>query len=324
MLRTFPHIRFGLMVGVRGGAPNPHPQDAKEDIRLGDVVVSGPRGSHGGVIQYDRGKETDDDFDIQSHLNKPPGILLKAVNMLQSDHGFKRDKTKEYMADVNAKAEMLPDFGDCHFPGRGQDRLFKADNRHVNVEGRQDCSACDLRQTVRRRDRQSDEPVVHLGLIASANRVMKSAQHREKLRKAWNVSCFETEAAGLMNDFPFIVIRGICDHSDDHKNKAWQPYAAVAAAAYAKDLLRIIQPSEVQKAPRAADVTNLEPEAPKDPKTAGDDVSRTEKNGNHSETTGKLSHHGGYCFLGEAKLDNVDKALASDRDAFREDLRRLM
>lgn len=47
MLRTFPHIRFGLMVGVGGGAPNPHPQDPKKDIRLGDVVVSEPKGSHG-------------------------------------------------------------------------------------------------------------------------------------------------------------------------------------------------------------------------------------------------------------------------------------
>jgi hypothetical protein len=45
------------------------------------------------------------------------------------------------------------------------------------------------------------------------------------------------EAAGIMNHFPCLVIRGICDYSDSHKNKRWQGHAAMAAAAYAKDLL---------------------------------------------------------------------------------------
>ena len=48
MVRTFRNIRFGLMVGVGGGAPRPpHPEDTLQDIRLGDVVVSDPKGKHG-------------------------------------------------------------------------------------------------------------------------------------------------------------------------------------------------------------------------------------------------------------------------------------
>jgi nucleoside phosphorylase len=53
------------------------------------------------------------------------------------------------------------------------------------------------------------------------------------------------EAAGLMNNFPCAVIRGICDYADSHKNKLWQPYAAATAAAYAKYLLSQIDPIEV-------------------------------------------------------------------------------
>ncbi|KAL3444390.1 hypothetical protein BJX65DRAFT_310973 [Aspergillus insuetus] len=45
------------------------------------------------------------------------------------------------------------------------------------------------------------------------------------------------EAAGLMNTYPCLVIRGICDYADSHKNKAWQGYAAATAAAFAKELL---------------------------------------------------------------------------------------
>jgi nucleoside phosphorylase len=34
-----------------------------------------------------------------------------------------------------------------------------------------------------------------------------------------------------------MVIRGICDYADWHKHEEWQNYAAVVAAAYAKELL---------------------------------------------------------------------------------------
>jgi hypothetical protein len=57
------------------------------------------------------------------------------------------------------------------------------------------------------------------------------------------------EAAGLMDHFPCVVVRGICDYSDTHKNDVWQGYAAATAAAYAKELLEVVQPSEVSQLP---------------------------------------------------------------------------
>jgi nucleoside phosphorylase len=66
---------------------------------------------------------------------------------------------------------------------------------------------------------------------------MKDAITRDELGQRHGVLCFEMEAAGLMNAFPCLVIRGICDYSDTHKNDKWQPYAAAAAASYAKELL---------------------------------------------------------------------------------------
>ena len=55
------------------------------------------------------------------------------------------------------------------------------------------------------------------------------------------------EAAGL-DDFQCLVIRGICDYADSHKNKIWQPHAAAAATAYAKDLLLQLAPIEGRQA----------------------------------------------------------------------------
>ncbi|KAH8820221.1 hypothetical protein F5884DRAFT_839926 [Xylogone sp. PMI_703] len=82
MVRIFPNIRFGLMMGVGG--------DSRKDIRLGDVVVSFPKDGKGGVLQYDMGKWEDEaELTIKSHLNKPPTVLLKAIQRLQSDYGFR-------------------------------------------------------------------------------------------------------------------------------------------------------------------------------------------------------------------------------------------
>ncbi len=53
LLSSFPSVRFGLMVGIGGGAPG-----GDADIRLGDIVISRPAGAFSGVVQYDYGKNS--------------------------------------------------------------------------------------------------------------------------------------------------------------------------------------------------------------------------------------------------------------------------
>ena len=108
------------------------------------------------------------------------------------------------------------------------------------------CRFCDRTKIVKRRARDMR---VHYGLIASGNQVIKDAAFRDTLNKdlGGHVLCVEMEAAGLMDNFPCIVIRGICDYSDSHKNKGWQEHAAAVAAAFAKELLEYVQPSDVNE-----------------------------------------------------------------------------
>lgn len=75
---------------------------------------------------------------------------------------------------------------------------------------------------------------------------MKDAITRDRIsEELGGVMYFEMEAAGLMNNLPCLVIRGICDYADSHKNKKWQPYAAATAAACAKEILSVIPTAEV-------------------------------------------------------------------------------
>ncbi|PGH29263.1 hypothetical protein GX50_07978 [[Emmonsia] crescens] len=65
------------------------------------------------------------------------------------------------------------------------------------------------------------------------------------------------EAAGLMDVIPCLVIRGICDYADSHKNKRWQDYAAAIAAAYAKELLSVVHANQVVNEPKAGSSSEL-------------------------------------------------------------------
>lgn len=83
--------------------------------------------------------------------------------------------------------------------------------------------------------------------------MIKDAVTRDRVRDELGIICFEMEAAGLVDHFPCLVIRGICDYADSHKNKRWQRYAAATAAAYAKELLSIIPVNQVDSTPFAAE-----------------------------------------------------------------------
>lgn len=72
--------------------------------------------------------------------------------------------------------------------------------------------------------------LVHFGLIASGDLVMKSGYHRDRITSQEKVTAFEMEGAGVWDAFPTVVIKSVCDYADSHKNKKWQKYAAASAA----------------------------------------------------------------------------------------------
>ncbi|QMW43613.1 hypothetical protein G4B11_006983 [Aspergillus flavus] len=87
--------------------------------------------------------------------------------------------------------------------------------------------------------RANNYPSVFFGNIASANQVMRHGLTWDRIAREHNVLCFEMKAAGLMDQFPCLAIRGILDYADSHKDDRWQDYASAVAAAFAKDLLLV-------------------------------------------------------------------------------------
>jgi nucleoside phosphorylase len=245
LMNDFKSIRFGLLVGIGGGIPD----GEESDVRLGDIVVSKPTATFGGVVQFDRGKaHSDGRFELTGTLQKPPTVLMATVQKLEALHRRIDSKIPTYLSQM---LEKYPKMREHYiYQGIDNDQLFEATYGH---QGGSDCRGCNPDKAVRRASRNDSIPKIHYGTIGSANIVVKDSATREKLKKDLGILCVEMEAAGLMDEFSCIVIRGICDYADSHKNKRWQPYAAATAAAYAKELLSIIPAQAIVATTKAVD-----------------------------------------------------------------------
>ncbi|KAM0279853.1 hypothetical protein ACHAQH_004404 [Verticillium albo-atrum] len=231
MSRTFPSIEWRCLVGIAGGVPDQH------DIRLGDVVVSMPDEEYGGVVQYDLGKATDEGFRRKGFLWPPPSLLRSAVEMMRSEHLLADNNIDQNVRSMIEKGTGLSIYAR---PSATSDVLFPESYPHHPDSA--SCPECDQSKAVVRPRRQYSK--IHFGLIASGDSVLKSAElRREMARSLGDVLCFEMEAAGLMSEYSCIVIRGISDYADSHKNNEWHHFAAAAAAAFTKELLSHLDPA---------------------------------------------------------------------------------
>ncbi|KAF4945998.1 hypothetical protein FGADI_11501 [Fusarium gaditjirri] len=224
MHRSFPSISLRLMVGIGGGVPS------RGDIRLGDVVVSDQ------IIQYDLGKTIQEGEFLRTGAPvKPPQKLLTAVSKLQAQYASRPSNIPALLNRMVEKNPMMAKFTRQDIL---QDRLF--DSTYDHVDSAETCDSCSKSREILRPQRPSADPKIHCGVICSGNQVMRHGETRDKLASEMGAICFEMEAAGLMDHFPSLVVRGICDYADSHKNKQWQEYASATAAAYARELLSII------------------------------------------------------------------------------------
>ncbi|KAE8417097.1 nucleoside phosphorylase domain-containing protein [Aspergillus pseudocaelatus] len=233
MLEQFPSVRFGLMVGIGGGI-------FEKGVRLGDVVVGTPGNGHPGVVQSDLGKAESTGFFPTSALNNPPNTLLAAVNKLIARRPFNGPMMEQYIEEAKAKW--------CH--------LSKRFTRPSEGEGSASLESIERAPGLSEKRQVNESVKIHYGLIASGNQVIKDEVRRDELNRTFHgrILCVEMEAAGLLYNFPCIVVRGICDYADSTKNDDWHDYAAIMAAAYAKELLQYVLPVEVKSSHRIKDI----------------------------------------------------------------------
>ncbi|TQW01480.1 phytoene dehydrogenase [Cordyceps javanica] len=239
--QQFPNVRFALLVGIGAGIPDSSKGGSKRDIRLGDIAVSIPRDGHPGVVEYDYGKyEADGTFVLKGSLDKPHPILISADGALQEDEIMKKNRFRKMLRKIIEKPGYARPESD--------DILFDETFQHVEGVGCVEYLK-DGPQKLMTRDIKPAQPVVHRGLILSGSGVVKNPEDRLRLRRGHaDAICFEMEAAGIVDEIPCLVVRGICDYADTHKQDGWHYYAAAVAAAYGRALLLKIYGEDIQGA----------------------------------------------------------------------------
>ena len=237
---SFPNLRIQLFVGIGGGIPcDPPTEDATKDIHLGDVVVGWPdETGASAVVQYDLIRNAGQVTERLSVMDKPSRRLLSALGKMLTD----RVRGREFFSSHLKKFIQAGVRGFEH-PGSEEDTLYQSDYEHA---GSTTCDDCDRAKVVERNSRP--DPAFHQGTIASGDTAVKDAQLRDEIgRQCHGAKCVDMEAAGVIDQTHCLVIRGIADYADSHKNQMWQRYAAATAAAFARELLLTIQPSAVAK-----------------------------------------------------------------------------
>ncbi|PTB65741.1 Pfs, NACHT and WD domain protein [Trichoderma citrinoviride] len=237
--KSFPNLRFGLLVGVAAGLPKLVGEPPLRDIRLGDVLVALPQGDSAGLVAYDLGKETAHGFEplrLGHSLAMTETIIRSAIGNIKLDEPHESELFLPYYDKIKGHRWVSgASSGNFMDPGQGNDVLYDGDT------------------AVRRPWRfESERTRVWYGPIGSGEKLMRRADQRNQLRDRFNIIGLEMEAAGTVNRIPVGVIRGVCDYGDERKNKEWQPYAAAMAGAFGKAVLYQIPPPLTTAASRVS------------------------------------------------------------------------
>lgn len=227
---SFGGIKLALLVGICGGVPQ---GNDGEEILLGDVIISD------GLIEYDFGRQYPDKFarkdTLQDSLSAPNmeirSLLVKLKGMRSRMR--LRDNACHYLIELEQNLGVEK----TRYPGVDTDELFEPTYRHKhsdfpgctictkceNKEGevcetalRLSCSElkCNKNNLVPRsrllkakETTTLQQPMVHFGLIASGDTVMKSGGHRDAIATKDKIIAFEMEGAGVWENFPCVVVK---------------------------------------------------------------------------------------------------------------------
>ncbi|SMR58378.1 unnamed protein product [Zymoseptoria tritici ST99CH_1E4] len=259
---SFQKISWAFVVGIAGGAPFVPDGSGWKDsgIQLGDVVISTQ------VIEYDFGREYENGFkrrtDVESVLPRAPPEVANFINLIKLGRSaaFRRILAKTN-ADLTSYSNLQTGKGEYpEHPGANADHVYALGYRHKHQDpgACTKCSQCTewyhevcataltadcLTLGCKPQHSNNDriETKIHFGRYASGNAVMKSGHRRDLLIRDEKVIAFEMEGAGAWEVFGTIVVKGIVDYADSHKNKKWRGCPAARAALCAAAMIEEIE-----------------------------------------------------------------------------------
>ncbi|KAF5533730.1 transcription factor [Fusarium phyllophilum] len=255
---SYRNLKLALLVGTCGGMP----RIGDIDAYLGDVVIGKDVTQHdfgacypGGLFVLNDGAEN-----MIRRASKELRILLANYEMEFMRNRLKK-AAKSHWKDLQEAALKAGRKANYQYPGTKEDRLFPPDYRHEHKESctlckdnphgfckanyRSSCieTGCDFSKLIPRHHRDEHPqgaeftPEIFLGRFGSANKPVRDGVYRDELAERYSLDAFDMEGAGLLNELPTLIIKGISGYADSHSNKAWKDFASSTAASVARAIL---------------------------------------------------------------------------------------
>ncbi len=242
MRQCFRNLEFFVMSGIAGGIPRQIIGEGDDDgstpIQLGDVIVATPSAKYAGIVAYSQGRERHERFERTGWMDKIPIPLRQATSKLGIDQRRKVFRLKTLLEqEVKTQKYSRPKL---------PDKLYNASYQHKS--GSDQCKNCSETELVERALRE--EPRCHFGQVLSGTALIIKAARRDELADEYpGAYGIEMEGAGL-DEGRCLIIKGISDYADSHKNDAWKRYAAANSAAVVKHVLKLAQfPHHMEEQP---------------------------------------------------------------------------
>ncbi|KAI9150618.1 Kinesin light chain [Paramyrothecium foliicola] len=225
------------------------------------------------ALVYDFGRKYPDRFiskdGPENHINTPNKNVRHVLNLLETSFERLRLQQKSvfFLAEPQAKAVRQKYQSIYRYPGATEDKLYTPSYRHIHrkapacicgawqkpsdpaceeaLKSSGDVLHCEEiflvpRNRLKRHKNEGEgfpEPSIHVGVVGSGDLVLKSGEHRDNIARPKDIIAFEMEGAGVSEELPCVIIKGVCDFADCHKNKRWQHFAAAVAASTTKAIL---------------------------------------------------------------------------------------
>lgn len=243
--KSFPSIQYCFIIGIGSGI--------SPLLQLGDVVVTKPP-QH--LQRVNSTQYTNDPPEAWEHF---PSSLLSALNQVESAFiDFYSGTIPRHIEEAKEKAPHLRSLR--LNPDRTQDILFYPNYKHVDRpetinssasvgdglgEVSAACYHCDVSQSTPRPPRDIK---VHFGKTISETWVLERSTILNGLEIDFTIDmlCIEQRAAYFRTTVPYLLISGICDYGDSHKNETWQDLATANAVACAKGIVEYIPSQDTE------------------------------------------------------------------------------
>uniref|UniRef100_A0A0B7AA72 Winged helix-turn-helix domain-containing protein n=1 Tax=Arion vulgaris TaxID=1028688 RepID=A0A0B7AA72_9EUPU len=235
LLGTFQNIEHVFLVGCSGSVP--HFTDYFKHGRLGDVVIS--YADDNGQIYYfcdniTQDKSGDTQYNVRTWAPRDPALQKIASRFRET---IKSDPTyapwEQYITEGQELLQSQEQ--DYNRPPKGSDRLYMGIGEGQVIEVQHP-------QCPDGEEERKEAPVVRFGVLG-AGRPVNKEMSRHDFASRYSIQSFDTEFDQVLDSIlgnrkdSFLFVRGLADYIDGSKNKEWQPYAALSAAAVTKAII---------------------------------------------------------------------------------------